>query len=243
VAVLGAAIAKRLHITQLADRPAVFVDGVPLTVIGIISDVRRHGELLLSIIVPEGTAERVWGPPPNGETIRMIVETRLGAATVVAGQIAVALRPDDVHRLKVIAPPEARTLRDSVTSDLNVLFLVLALISLVVGAVGIANTTFVAVLERVPEIGLRRSLGARGRHVALQFLAESATLGTVGGLVGSCVGIVAVVVVAAVRHWTAVVEPWTVLPAPLVGMVTGILAGLYPARKASVIQPVEALQR
>jgi putative ABC transport system permease protein len=243
VAVLGVAIAHRLHIGSLADRPAVFVNGVPLTVVGVVSDVARRGELLASVLVPPQTAMLAWGPPVSGEPVRMIVETRLGAAVVVAGQLAAALRPDDMQRLKIISPPDPRSLRDNVASDLNALFLLLALISLVVGAVGIANTTFVAVLERVPEIGLRRSLGARGRHVAVQFLTESTILGTIGGLVGNCVGIGAVVAVAAARHWTAVIEPWTVLPAPVAGMITGILAGLYPALKAAGIQPVDALRR
>ncbi|GAA4695350.1 ABC transporter permease [Phytohabitans rumicis] len=243
VAVLGAAVAQRLGVTSLEHGPAVFVDGVLLTVVGVISDVERHADLLLSVLVPPGTAEDLWGPPASGEPMRMIVETRLGAAQVVAAQLAVALRPDDVDRLRVAGPPDPRTLREGVAADLNALFLVLALICLAVGAVGIGNTTFVAVLERVPEIGLRRCLGARGRHIALQFLTESAVLGTLGGLLGTCLAAGAVLAVAVLRDWTAVLEPWAVLPAPLLGTLTGVVAGLYPALRASRIQPIQALQR
>ncbi|GIF21686.1 putative ABC transport system permease protein [Actinoplanes tereljensis] len=243
VALLGEAMAKRLGITRLDSHPAVFVAGVPLTVIGILGDAQRHGDLLLSVVVPERTVERLWGPPAQGEPSKMIVETQIGAAQVVASQVAVALRPDAPDRLKVTAPPDPRSLRDSVATDLNSLFLALALTCLGVGMVGIANTTFVAVLERTGEIGLRRSFGARGSHIAAQFLLESAILGTMGGLIGTCVGTLSVVAIAATRHWTAVVEPWTVLPAPLLGTVTGILAGLYPAMRAARIQPVQALQR
>jgi len=243
VAVLGAAVAERLGVTRVDGAPAVFVDGVPLTVIGVIDDLERHADLLLSVLVPPGTAEAVWGPPASGEPTRMIVQTRLGAAQVVAGQLAVALRPDDVDRIRVAGPPDPRTLRAGVAADLDALFLLLALICLGVGAVGIANTTFVAVLERVPEIGLRRCLGARGRHMAAQFLTESALLGTLGGLLGTCLGAGSVLAVALARDWTAVLEPWAMLPAPLLGTLTGVVAGLYPALRASRIEPIQALRR
>jgi putative ABC transport system permease protein len=243
VAVLGQAVAQRLGITRLDTQPAVFVDGVPLTVIGIVADAQRHGELLLSVTVPRATAEDLWGPPASGDPTRMIVETRLGAAQVVAAQLAVALRPDAANRLRVTAPPDPRSLQEGVAADLSALFLLLAGICLVIGAVGIANTTLVAVLERVPEIGLRRCLGARGRHVAAQFLTESAVLGTLGGLAGTALGATAVVAVAVLWEWTAVLEPWAVLPAPALGTLTGIVAGLYPALRASRIPPIQALQR
>nr|WP_324290519.1 ABC transporter permease [Streptomyces sp. H27-H5] len=119
----------------------------------------------------------------------------------------------------------------------------LAGICLVIGAVGIANTTLVAVLERTSEIGLRRALGARGRHVAAQFLTEAATLGTLGGLVGTSLGELTVVAVSLARDWTPVIHPATVAAAPLTGLVTGLPAGLHPAWRAARIEPVEALRR
>ncbi len=243
VVVIGNAVAARLGIDRLDGRMAIFLDGIPFTVVGILSKVDRHAELMLSVLVPEQTVRQLWGLPSRGEPMRMAVETRLGAAQTVAAQAAVALRPDAATRLKVIAPPDPRALKEAVRTDLDTLFLVLAAICLIIGAVGIANTTFVSVLERVPEIGLRRALGARGAHIALQFLGESAVLGSMGGLVGTCLGIAAVSGVAAIREWTAVVEPWMTIPAPLLGTVTGLLAGLYPALRASRIQPIDALQR
>jgi putative ABC transport system permease protein len=122
------------------------------------------------------------------------------------------------------------------------LFYALAGICLLIGAAGIANITLVAMLERIKEIGLRRTFGARRAHIIAQFLAEATALGLFGGITGAALGAWAVVAVAAIQHWTPVISPLTLLPAPLAGAVTGLLAGLYPAWRASRIEPVEALR-
>jgi putative ABC transport system permease protein len=244
VAVLGAAAAARLGISQLSAQPAVFINGVAFTVVGIIDDVQRLPEMLLGIILPRGTAERLYPPPdPTISPAQMVIQTRLGAPQLIAGQVAMALRPDLPALLQATPPADPHELSDNVSGELTGLFLTLAAICLVIGAVGITNTTLVAVLERVDEIGLRRSLGARPRHVAAQFLTESTALGTLGGLTGTALGVAVVVTVAVAKNWTAVLDPVTVLPAPLIGSVVGMLAGLYPALRAATIEPVEALRR
>jgi putative ABC transport system permease protein len=130
-----------------------------------------------------------------------------------------------------------------VLNDLNALFLVSVGVCLLVGAAGIANTTLISVLERINEIGLRRSVGARVPHIAGQFLVESTFLGALGGLVGTSLGVIVVVIVAVARNWTAVLAPLAVWPAPLLGALTGLVAGLYPAYRASRIEPADALRR
>jgi putative ABC transport system permease protein len=240
VAVIGEGVAAQLGITTLDSFPAIFIGSEAFSVVGIVGDVQRKADLLLSVVVPRAAAERVWGAK-NASEPRMLISTRLGAAQQIAGEAALALRPDHPEYFRAIAPPDARQLRTSVGSDLDQLFLLLAGICLVIGAVGIANTTLVAVLERTGEIGLRRALGARGRHVAGQFLAESGALGTLGGLLGTALGTLTVVAVALAREWTPVIHPATVTAAPVVGLATGLLAGLYPAVRASRIEPVDAL--
>nr|WP_240647043.1 ABC transporter permease [Streptomyces globisporus] len=243
VAVVGSGMAARLGITTLESRPVVFIGDRPFTVIGIMGDVRRKADLLLSVVVPATIAAQEWGEPGTGTPARMLNSTRLGAAAQVADQAPLALDPAHPERFKAVPPPDPKALRDTVGSDLNQLFLLLAVVCLVIGAVGIANTTLVAVLERTGEIGLRRTLGARGRHITSQFLAESAALGALGGLVGTALGTLTVVAVAMARQWTPVVHPATLLAAPLIGLVTGLLAGGYPAWRASRIEPAEALRR
>ncbi|MFB8026069.1 MULTISPECIES: ABC transporter permease [unclassified Streptomyces] len=243
VAVIGTGLASRLGIHSLAAQPAIFVSGQPFTVIGVVERVERKPDLLLSVIVPMTTAREVWGEAGGDGRTRMLVSTRLGAAPQIASEVALALDPAHPEHFKVTPPPDPRTLRGNVTSDLGQLFLLLAGICLVIGTIGIANTTLVSVLERTGEIGLRRAVGARSRHILVQFLGESGTLGALGGLVGTSLGTVTVVVTAVFRDWTPVIHPVIIMSGPVVGLLTGLMAGLYPAWRASRIEPVDALRR
>ena len=239
VAVVGANVAEQLHVTRIADQPAIFLGDRLYVVIGVISGVSRQASLLGSVVIPEGTATRDFGLAAPGSAQ---VETRIGAANLIAGQLPLALSPTDPMLLKVTAPPEPRRVRAGVQSDLNALFLLLGGVSLLIGATGIANVTLVSVLERVGEIGLRRSLGAARRHIAGQFLLESTTLGLLGGVLGAALGTLVVVGVAASRTWTPVLEPWVPLGAPLLGGAVGLLSGIYPSVRAAAMEPVEALR-
>ena len=133
-------------------------------------------------------------------------------------------------------------MRDAVKSDLNLLFLILGGVSLLVGAIGIANVTLVSVIERTGEIGLRRALGASRRHVGQQFLLESTTMGFVGGILGASLGVLIVVMVSAYQSWTPVLDPIAPFLAPVVGGLTGLVSGTYPAIRATRLAPVDALR-
>lgn len=241
VALLGSVAAQRLGIGRLQPGLSIFIGGTPFLVQGIVDDMKRNTQMLGGVLVPDTTAAEFWGPPANNPAW-MTVDTRIGAAGVVGSQAPYALRPDKVTAYQVNRPPDPRSLQHNVGGDLSGLFLALAGITLIVGAFGIANLTTVSVMERVPEIGLRRALGARAIHVGLQFVGESGTLGLIGGLIGTPVGIAVVVLVCVERQWTALLPP-TLLATPLLGCAVGLVAGIYPAWRAARIEPVTALQR
>ena len=239
VAVLGPDAARRLGITGVERLPAIVIGDQLFLVMGVLRDVVRKPELLASVIIPEGTARQYFGLLGPGT---VVVETKIGAASLIAAQARAALRPDDPRALRVELPLEPRRVRDEVQTDLNVMFLLLGGLSLVVGALGIANITLVGVMERTPEIGLRRAIGATRRHIAAQFLFESASMGIVGGLLGSSVGVLVVVGVSAYQVWTPVLDPLAPLLAPAVGGAIGLLSGVYPAARAARLEPAEALR-
>jgi putative ABC transport system permease protein len=108
--------------------------------------------------------------------------------------------------------------------------------------VGIANVMFVSVLERRSEIGLRRALGASQGHVAAQFLTESLLLSAVGGAAGLVIGTAVTVAVARASHWTLVVPGLAVWGGLAAACGVGVVAGLYPALRASRLAPTEALR-
>lgn len=243
VMLLGNAAAAQLGISTLSPPPSVFVGGTAYTVIGILAGSPRVPAFGLAAVIPATTAERQYGPPQPATPAVMIIHTRLGAAQLIASQAPVALRPDDPGLLTATAAPDLGSLQRGVAFTVNGLFLLLAAVTLAAGALGIASATLVAVLERTPEIGLRRALGAGRRHIAAQVVAESGTLGFLGALAGTALGILCVVAVSLARQWTVVLDPAFVYSAPPAGLLIGLAAGLYPAARAARIQPADALRR
>ena len=137
---------------------------------------------------------------------------------------------------------EMAEMMNSTSDTMTILLLVVACISLIVGGIGIMNIMYVSVTERTKEIGLRMSVGARGIDILNQFLIESVLLSVTGGIIGVVVGVGAAVGINVFAHWPIQIQPWSVLISFAVCSATGIFFGWYPAKKAAMLDPIEALR-
>lgn len=241
VVVLGSAAARLMGVPDLVTRPTVFIGTEPFTVIGLIDRTDGFPDLLSSAVIPQSTLTAFWSTEVVTSS-RLVVETKPGAAEVVAGQIAVAARPQAPESVQVGSPEAPTLLRESIDRDLRSLLLALTVISLAIGLLGIANATLASVLQRIPEFGLRRSLGASRSHNALQVVIESTILGLAGGLVGASTGVLVTTIIASGRGWTPTLDLRLLPAAVALAGVVGLAAGLVPALRASSVQPDEALR-
>jgi putative ABC transport system permease protein len=128
------------------------------------------------------------------------------------------------------------------TTVLTVLLAGIAAVSLLVGGIGIMNIMLVSVTERTREIGLRMAVGAKTAHIMSQFLAESSVLSIVGGIIGIILGVVSTQLIARRLGWPVPVRPEVIVVAVVFSALVGVGFGLYPARKASLLDPIDALR-
>ncbi|NNL47046.1 MAG: ABC transporter permease [Acidimicrobiia bacterium] len=239
VAVIGPAVANRLNLTRVDQQPAIKIGERIFSVIGIIEEVAREPSLLSAVVIPDGTARELYD---LGAPAEVHIDTVIGANQLIARQAPIALAPNNPDLLEARTARDPREVRQVVEEDVNSLFLVLGGITLLVGAIGIANVVLVSVIERIGEIGLRRALGAGRRHIARQFLFESLLMGLIGGVIGASAGVLAIVGASAYNQWTPVLDAWVPLAAPAVGAAVGLIAGVYPSLRAASLEPVDALR-
>jgi putative ABC transport system permease protein len=172
-------------------------------------------------------------------------ETKTKAAS---NEMEAALRKS--HKLKATDPDDF-TVRSqdelvstfsSISNVLTILLGAIASISLLVGGIGIMNIMYVSVTERTREIGLRMSVGGRGKDILMQFLIESTLLSIIGGVIGIILGIGASKLIGTLMSWPIVVLPASVILSFMVCTVIGVFFGWYPARKAASLNPIDALR-
>jgi putative ABC transport system permease protein len=152
------------------------------------------------------------------------------------------LRPSQRDNFALETSESALSFWTDIKSKLVIAGVVLPAIGLVVGAIVIMNIMLVAVAERTREIGIRKALGARRRDIMSQFLVEAATLSTVGAVFGIAIGIALAQLIAAISPLPATVAPWSIIAGVIVGAGVGIVSGIYPASRASRLDPILALR-
>jgi putative ABC transport system permease protein len=240
VAVLGFGAARYLGIDRL-DAPArIWIAGRWFVVAGILNRMPLAPEIDQSALVGWPIAESELGF--DGYPTRIYVRAAADQVVAVDNLLAATANPEAPEQVAVSRPSDALAARIAVVSSSTTLVLGLGAIALLVGGVGIANVMFVSVLERRSEIGLRRALGATRGHIALQFLAESLLLSSLGGMVGVAAGLAATAAYATLQGWSILVPPGAIWAALAAAIFIGVAAGLYPALRASRLSPTEALR-
>lgn len=152
------------------------------------------------------------------------------------------IQPWEDNDFTVRSQTEIANAAQATTQVLTVLLASIASISLLVGGIGIMNIMLVSVTERTREIGIRMSIGARSRDILFQFLIEAVVLSMAGGAIGVILGIAASDIISALASWPTLVSPLSVGLAFLFAAAVGIFFGFYPARKAAILNPIDALR-
>ena len=242
----------------------LFVPGAP--VIGEQIRVKHVPCKVIGVLAPKGQSS--WGQDQDDVVLvpwSTAVRRLIGTQSDAVGQLMISARSpqqvDDAereitallkqrHHLSEQADPDFQIrnlaeMQDAAkqnTQTIAVLLGSVALISLVVGAIGIANVMLVSVTERTREIGIRMAVGARGRDVLFQFLTEAVVLASVGGVIGLMIGIATSKWMAIKFEWPTLLSPPVMLGTMLLAGFAGIVAGFYPALRASRLDPIDALR-
>jgi putative ABC transport system permease protein len=253
VAVLGKTAAQNLYETgEDIVGSEIRIRNVPLRVIGILvpkgqSTTGQDQDDL--VILPFSTAERkVLGTKFLGTVGIILVATQTqDEIPAVVDDIKDLLRTR--HRLHQSEEDDftIRTIEDiaktiaGTSRTMMLMLMSIASISLIVGGIGIMNILLVSVTERTKEIGLRMAIGAKRRHILLQFLIEAIIMTAIGGIVGVAAGIGGAKLLTTMIGWPTIISAEAVIIAFLFSLVVGVFFGLYPANKASRMNPIEAL--
>ena len=152
------------------------------------------------------------------------------------------LKDGDADDFDIRSQQELSEMLNTTTDLMTTLLACIAGISLVVGGIGIMNIMYVSVTERTKEIGLRMSVGARGMDILSQFLIEAILISITGGLIGVLIGCGASFAVKWIAHWPVYIQSWSVILSFAVCTLTGVFFGWYPAKKASDLDPIDALR-
>ena len=240
VCVLGAQAAQLLGIDRVYPGERVWLGGMWFYVTGILTSATLAPEIDNSVLVGFTAARRYLGF--DGHPTTVYVRSVTGQTAAVQAVLGAAANPEAPSEVNVSQPSAALVARADAQGALNGLFLGLGAISLLVGAVGVANIMIIAVLERRSEIGLRRALGATRGHIRMQFLSEAILLALIGGTVGVAAGALATAVYAHTKHWATVVPTVAWVGGLGAAFAIGAIAGLLPALRAARLSPTEALR-
>ena len=227
------------------------IKGTPYTVIGVLEKQGSVFGLSLDRVAiapynspmhhftnPRGDVDGIMVQTP---TSLLLTEAMESVREVMRGRRH--LRPGQPDNFFMETSESALAFMDKLKKVMTMAGTAFPAIGLIVGGLVIMNIMLVAVAERTREIGIRKSLGARKRDIMRQFLVEAATLSTLGAIIGILLGITIAKVIEWKTPLPAAIAPWSIVMATLLGTVVGIISGVYPAKRAAALDPIEALRK
>ena len=255
VVLLGKTVSENLFPNQDPMGQTIRVNRVPFIVIGLLEtkgQTGMGGDQDDTVIIPLSTAKKrilggrrlagnlVGGIWVKAKNAAVVSETEEGVRELLRRRHRIAPDKDDDFRVRNMA--EFMNARADSSKAMSFLLMAVASISLVVGGIGIMNIMLVSVTERTREIGLRMAVGATGGNIMSQFLIESIVLSLIGGILGVFIGVGGSFAMSAYSQWKAIIDPQSILLAFSFSAAVGIFFGFYPAHKASLLDPIEALR-
>lgn len=250
-AVIGRDVCKNLFKEQIPIGEIIRIGKAPFEVIGVLEPIGASPEGAnedIQVLIPIRTAlRRVF----NVTYLKLIYVQVWDRSKMVNAEIQIRELLRERRRLDRRHKPDDFTIHNQVTAlemerestdSFTLLTASIAAIAFLVGGVGILAIMLLAIKERTHEIGLRRAVGARARDILFQFLSEASLLGLVGGLLGMFIGIVGIWMIDIATAITTAIPVWTMILSLLVSLTEGFFFGVYPARKASLLDPIEALR-
>jgi putative ABC transport system permease protein len=250
VAVIGATTASEIFGVRNPVGETVAVGGVPFTIIGMLNTAGSTigGDQDDQLVVPATTWAAAFSSSGGSSVSSIYVEAAsqdaLSAAYQEASNALLTSHQQSAASADFTVSSQASLVQTATatTSILTVLLAGIAAISLLVGGIGVMNIMLVSVTERVREIGLRKALGATPRAIQRQFLVEASMLGLVGGVMGVVVGVAFALILTPVIGFPVAISIPAALGALVVSLGIGVVAGVYPARRAARLAPIDALR-
>ncbi len=250
VAVVGAELPARLGTTaaQLVGQ-TIRIRAIPFEVVGVLEQSGEQGWYSVDnrLLIPLTTARyRISGSDRlNSMTVQVAGPELMDAALVDIERIIRRehqLRPGDDNDFAIRNRADLMATFEETTRTFSVLLAGIALVSLIVGGIGIMNIMLVSVTERTREIGVRKAMGATSGNILYQFLVEALTLCLIGGLLGLAMGTGAAVMLSRFANWNTAVAPAALVLAVGFSAAVGLFFGIYPARRAAGLDPIVALR-
>ncbi|MCL2538334.1 MAG: ABC transporter permease [Alphaproteobacteria bacterium] len=252
-AVIGPKTAAELDLPENPVGQTVRVNNVPFVIIGML---RERGDSMMGsqddmLIIPLTTlTKRIWGGR-FPDAVQMIMLRLFPDADnhLVTEQITTILR--ERHRLRDDEPDDFQIMdmrqvmetMNTIAGFMRMLLVSIASVSLLVGSIGIMNMMLVSVAERTREIGIRKAIGAKEKHIIVQFLSESVLISFMGSMFGMVLGIVlSKIFVPMLLNYTAPISIYAVILSVIVAVVVGIASGVFPALKAARLNPIDSLR-